>query len=70
MKLIKLMLPCFLLSMALNANAETYTFDSAMLGPAGANIDMSLLDQVGQLPGIYAVDIILNGEHVDSRSGV
>ncbi|MFP2827393.1 fimbria/pilus outer membrane usher protein [Citrobacter braakii] len=67
MKLIKLMLPCFLLSMALNANAETYTFDPAMLGAARANIDMSLLDQVGQLPGIYAVDIILNGEHVDSR---
>lgn len=67
MKLIKLMLPCFLLSTALNANAETYTFDPAMLGAAGANIDMSLLDQGGQLPGTYTVDIILNGEHVDSR---
>lgn len=67
MKLIKLMLPCFLLSMAHNANAETYTFDPAMLGAPGANIDMSLLDRGGQLPGTYAVDIILNGEHVDSR---
>ncbi|MGP2408161.1 fimbrial biogenesis outer membrane usher protein [Yersinia sp. 2545 StPb PI] len=49
------------------AAARTYTFDSAMLGGDASSVDIELFNQGGQLPGTYIVDILLNGERVDSR---
>lgn len=50
--------------------AREYTFDPSMLGLAGKGIDMTLINQGGQLPGTYPVDIFLNGERVDYRDVV
>lgn len=55
--------------MAVAAQAREYTFDPSMLG-LGKDVDMTLINQGGQLPGTYPVDIILNGERVDSRDVV
>jgi len=66
-KISKLTWALLLAGFTVYAHARTYTFDPAMLGAAGKSVDMSLLDQGGQLPGTYPVDILLNGEHVDSR---
>ncbi|WNI88024.1 fimbria/pilus outer membrane usher protein [Citrobacter portucalensis] len=49
--------------------ARYYNFDASQLGGAG-NVDISLLEQGAQLPGTYQVDVILNGERVDSREMV
>lgn len=49
----------------MRVQAQTYTFDVAQLGTS--DVDISLLEQGVQLPGVYPVDIILNGEHIDSR---
>ncbi|MFY3769343.1 F1 capsule-anchoring protein [Providencia manganoxydans] len=49
------------------SNARNYNFNPALLGEQGANVDMDLFNQGGQLPGIYYVHIILNGELVDSQ---
>ncbi|HFK7188304.1 TPA: fimbria/pilus outer membrane usher protein [Serratia odorifera] len=46
--------------------AQTYSFDAAMLGNVDGNIDIALLNQGGQLPGTYQVDILLNGDLVDA----
>ncbi|ELC8790633.1 fimbria/pilus outer membrane usher protein [Salmonella enterica] len=48
------------------AQARYYTFDTSQLDGAG-NVDISLLEQGVQLPGTYPVDVMLNGERVDSR---
>ena len=50
------------------AVARGYTFDPALLN--GADIDVSMFDQGGQLPGTYPVDILLNGERVDTADVV
>ncbi|ECP4590314.1 fimbria/pilus outer membrane usher protein [Salmonella enterica subsp. enterica serovar Muenchen] len=50
--------------------AETYSFDISQLDGSNKNIDISLLEQGGQLPGTYLVDILLNGEQTDSREMV
>ncbi len=47
--------------------AGVYTFDTSMLNGGGKNIDLSLFENGSQLPGVYPVDIILNGSRVDSR---
>ncbi len=47
--------------------ARTYTFDTSMLGESGADADVSLFNEGNQLPGNYIVDIVLNGELVDTR---
>lgn len=47
--------------------ARSYTFDPSMLGLSGDKVDMSLINQGGQLPGTYPVDVIINGDWVDSR---
>ncbi|HBC0970022.1 TPA: fimbria/pilus outer membrane usher protein [Escherichia coli] len=47
--------------------AHIYTFDASMLDGDGEGIDLSLFENGSQLPGIYPVDIILNGSRVDSR---
>lgn len=55
--------------MVFSAQAREYTFDPSMLG-LGNDADMNLINQGGQLPGTYPVDIILNGERIDSRDVV
>ncbi|QZY66599.1 fimbria/pilus outer membrane usher protein (plasmid) [Providencia rettgeri] len=44
-----------------------YTFDSTLLDHNHQDIDLSVFEQGGQLPGVYEVDILLNGERVDMR---
>jgi outer membrane usher protein len=43
-----------------------YTFDASTL-PIGRDVDISLLNQGTQLPGSYHVEVLINGEQVDSR---
>ncbi len=50
-----------------NSIARTYSFDASQLNDGGKGVDLSLFENGGQLPGIYPVDIILNGSRVDSR---
>lgn len=52
------------------ANAHTYTFDASMLGDAAKGVDMSLFNQGVQQPGTYRVDVLVNGERVDTRDVV
>ncbi|HGM5835951.1 TPA: fimbrial biogenesis outer membrane usher protein [Serratia marcescens] len=52
------------------SHARSYTFDPAMLGEQGKHVDMTLFDQGVQLPGTYMVDVLLNGDRVDSRDVV
>ncbi|MEY7874972.1 fimbria/pilus outer membrane usher protein, partial [Enterobacter roggenkampii] len=49
------------------AHPRQYTFDPSLLGDAGAGADLSLFNEGVQLPGFYTVDILLNGERVDSQ---
>ncbi|MGT3289603.1 fimbrial biogenesis outer membrane usher protein [Yersinia enterocolitica] len=49
------------------ANAHTYTFDASMLGDAAKGVDMSLFNQGLQQPGTYRLDVMMNGERVDTR---
>lgn len=48
-----------------SVDARTYTFDASSLGID--NADVALFNQGGQLPGIYPVDILINGDRVGSR---
>nr|WP_172689212.1 fimbria/pilus outer membrane usher protein [Enterobacter cloacae]AQX35354.1 putative fimbrial usher outer membrane porin [Enterobacter cloacae] len=62
----------FIISLAGEAHAahpspSQYTFDPSLLGDAGAAADLSLFNEGVQLPGFYTVDILLNGERVDSQ---
>ncbi|EKY6398832.1 fimbria/pilus outer membrane usher protein (plasmid) [Escherichia coli O170:H18] len=47
--------------------AQTYSFDASLLNGGGKGINLSLFEEGSQLPGVYPVDIILNGSRVDSR---
>lgn len=49
------------------ADAREYRFDPSMLGEAASGADFSLFNEGVQLPGIYTVDILLNGERVDTQ---
>ncbi|WP_422386039.1 fimbrial biogenesis outer membrane usher protein [Izhakiella australiensis] len=49
-----------------HAQAEDYTFDASQLDGSAKNSDMALFNQGLQQPGTYSVDIVLNGETVDS----
>lgn len=51
-------------------HADKYSFDVAQLGDEGKNVDISLFEQGVQLPGVYHVDVMLNGKRVDSRDMV
>lgn len=48
--------------------AREYSFDAAMLGATEAYL--SVLNQGGQPPGTYPVEILLNGDRVDARDVV
>lgn len=50
--------------------AHTYTFSPTLLEESGGTVDMTLLNQGGEPPGTYPVDIVLNGDNVDSRDVV
>lgn len=50
--------------------ARTYSFDASQLNGAGRGVDLSLFEEGTQLPGVYPVDVILNGSRVDSREMV
>lgn len=50
-----------------NTEARTYSFDASMLKGGGKGVDLTLFEEGAQLPGIYPIDIILNGSRVDSR---
>lgn len=49
------------------AQEQKFSFDSSLLNDGGKEIDITILENGGQLPGKYAVDIFLNGSRVDSR---
>lgn len=48
-----------------SVQARTWTFDTTALGQ---DVDVSVFEQGGQLPGVYPVDILINGVRQDSRS--
>ncbi|WP_345830777.1 fimbria/pilus outer membrane usher protein [Erwinia sp. HDF1-3R] len=48
------------------ATTKTYVFDAHRLRGDISNADIALFNQGGQLPGTYTVDVLVNGEHVDS----
>ncbi|HCR2979394.1 TPA: fimbrial biogenesis outer membrane usher protein [Serratia marcescens] len=50
--------------------ARTYTFNPALLGEQGQHVDMTLFNQGVQPPGVYRVDVLLNGHLVDVRDVV
>lgn len=50
--------------------ARTWEFDASQLGGGVSDADIALFNQGGQLPGTYLVDVLLNGEQVDSREVV
>ncbi|EFJ5374883.1 fimbria/pilus outer membrane usher protein [Escherichia coli] len=47
--------------------SRAYSFDASLINDGGKGVDLTLFEEGGQLPGIYPVDIILNGTRVDSR---
>ncbi|MDF7788612.1 fimbria/pilus outer membrane usher protein [Pantoea stewartii] len=47
--------------------AQQYHFDASLLGGAAKNADLSLFEQGLQQPGTYQMDVLLNGEQVDSQ---
>ncbi|PZD63003.1 pilin outer membrane usher protein SafC [Pantoea ananatis] len=49
------------------ASARDYQFDAALLGGGVKQADLALLEQGLQQPGTYRLDVLLNGEQVDSR---
>lgn len=46
---------------------QTYSFAPTLLNNDTRYVDLTLFESGSQLPGIYPVDIILNGSRVDSR---
>lgn len=53
---------------AVHAQGRSYTFNPALVSGGGAETDLSVFSKGSQLPGIYPVDILLNGSLIDSRS--
>lgn len=49
------------------AAAQQYHFDASLLSGAAKNADLSLFEQGLQQPGTYRMDVLLNGEQVDSQ---
>ncbi|TXE24303.1 fimbrial biogenesis outer membrane usher protein [Serratia marcescens] len=66
MRFSRLALTVGLLCLASSGQARTWQFDPASLGEAGRGADMTLFNQGLQQPGTYRVDILLNGERVDT----
>lgn len=66
MKMTRLALALLVIISAEHAQAEDYTFDASQLEGSAKDSDMSLFNQGLQQPGTYSVDIVLNGETIDS----
>ncbi|EMR7728604.1 fimbria/pilus outer membrane usher protein [Salmonella enterica subsp. enterica serovar Braenderup] len=49
-----------------DTQAQFYSFDASQLDNGGKDVDISLLEEGVQLPGIYQVDIVINGKLIDS----
>jgi len=47
--------------------AQQYHFDASLLSGAAKNADLSLFEEGLQQPGTYRMDVLLNGEQVDSQ---
>ena len=47
--------------------AQHWDFEAEQLGLDSRNVDLSIFEKGGQLPGVYFVDVYLNGEKIDSR---
>lgn len=47
--------------------AKEYLFEASQLQGDVSNADIALFNEGGQLPGNYHVDVLVNGEQVDSR---
>lgn len=47
--------------------AQEYVFDKRMLGSDAQDIDLTVFEQGAQLPGIYRVTLVLNGERLEER---
>ncbi|MCW6016414.1 fimbrial biogenesis outer membrane usher protein [Serratia marcescens] len=52
---------------SVKGRTKEYHFDTDMLGSAYSGVDLSALNKGGQLPGLYFVNVLLNGNLVDSR---
>lgn len=52
---------------AIGAPAQDYHFDAALLGGAVNKSVLALFEQGLQQPGTYRMDVLLNGEQVDSQ---
>ena len=55
----------FFCLLSVNADAKTYTFNSSMLNVDQRNTDLSVFESNSQLPGVYHVDIVLNGKLIE-----
>lgn len=53
---------------AVHAQGRSYNFNPALVSGGGTETDLSVFSQGSQLPGVYPVDILLNGSLIDSRS--
>lgn len=49
------------------ADAKDYTFNPSMLKMDGQDVDLSVFENGAQLPGVYHVDIVLNGKLTDRK---
>lgn len=61
-----LVLTAWLIVFSATAAAEDYAFDASYIEGNVSNADVALFNHDRQLPGVYYVDVLLNGEHVDS----
>ncbi len=66
--IVKFTVVTLLMSTSFLAGARRYFFDPNLLVGGNDNVDTSLFEQGNQLPGTYLVDIILNGNKVDSTN--
>lgn len=55
---------------SISVQARNWEFDTSRLSRGISDIDIAIFNQGGQLPGNYPVEVLLNGEHVDSREVV
>lgn len=46
---------------------EVWRFDTTQLDSYSNDVDISIFERNGQLPGVYLVEVMLNGERIDYR---
>lgn len=67
MKVLLIPLAVSVACVSTDSHAADYHFDANLLGENSSNIDMTIFNEGGQQPGAYTVDIILNGDVIESR---